>query len=243
MAKEKEKKKKSDEKEEVSEIIWVDKNKDGKMDKGEEIKSHGTIPVEHASEKKKKEYNKIIRNVVLLIGLLILVLVAVLYFGKASTSFNYNGIDVKMQREGDLLLYRIQVPVIFQGEPRPYNFYLRNDPRNLDDIPFEGEVRFRDTLVINTTEDFKCGGYGLIAVKNIVTLYELVPTKVIKDLNASCDTGEQYTHINIEEGEKTEVIETSKGCYKIKIKDCEILEGTEKFMVETFIKLDSRHAV
>jgi len=45
-------------------------------------------------------------------------------------------------------------------------------------------------------------------------------------------------YINLKEGEETKIEQTGTACYDILINNCEILEGTEKFMVETFAEIN-----
>ena len=68
-------------------------------------------------------------------------------------------------------------------------------------------------------------------------LYEIIGTTVIKDPNASCDTQGTYTFIQLQEGEETSIEQFGPSCYNININNCEILEGTEKFMAETLVEV------
>ena len=66
----------------------------------------------------------------------------------------------------------------------------------------------------------------------------MVGTKVIRDENATCDSEGRYMYINLKSGDKTKIEQSGNACYDILINNCEILEGTERFMVETFAKLN-----
>ena len=118
-----------------------------------------------------------------------------------------------------------------------YNFFLRNDPRK-SKVDFNGELEIKKLAVMNSEEEFSCDGNGIIAVANLRQLYEMVGTKIIRDENATCDSEGRYIYINLKEGEKTKIEQIGKACYDIVINNCEILEGTERFMVETFAKIN-----
>lgn len=201
------------------------------------IKIKGTEKISPGSKKQVAQENRILKN--LFFGIFLIILVGLLLWrGIGSISeLEYEGVDFKMVKEGQILLYNTALPVIYNGQKVRYNFYLRNDPRKLSKISFEGNLVFKDNMVINSTEDFHCEGRGIIAVANILNLYEVIGTKVIKDESATCDSQGRYVYLNILPGNETRVEQFGPACYNIYINDCEILEGTERFMLETFVEL------
>ena len=92
-------------------------------------------------------------------------------------------------------------------------------------------------MVIESEEGFNCDGRGIIAVKNLITLYDVVGIDVLKDETASCPEGEEYMFVRIQNGNETSIEQFAPSCYNININNCEILEGTERFMIETFVEL------
>ena len=44
--------------------------------------------------------------------------------------------------------------------------------------------------------------------------------------------GRRYTIVDMQPGNETKVEQYGPSCYKIYIKNCEVLEGTEKYVVE-----------
>jgi len=71
-------------------------------------------------------------------------------------------------------------------------------------------------------------------------MYKILGGNVIKDGNASCDEKGRYGFINIKEGNTTEIERFGPACFNIYINDCEILKGTEKYILETLIEINSR---
>jgi hypothetical protein len=206
-----------------------------KTSKDKEVKKNK----EEDSEKKEinKRQNKQLRNILIMIGVVILLIVAIVIIGKSATKFTYNGVKFKMMKEGNLMFYATSLPVQYQGEMRDYNFYLRNDARKLE-VPFNGTLDLKSNAVLNMEKEFNCGGKGVISIANLMKLYQFIGINVMSDKNATCDPEAKYTFIQILEGNETKIEQTEQSCYNIYINNCEILEGTEKLMIETLVKVN-----
>ena len=194
-------------------------------------------------KKAEKENNKTFRNVLLILGIFVAFFAIWLIISYNQTRFDYRGVG--FEKVNEIAPYRTSIPVNYQGsitgaaiEERDYYFYLRNDPRKTDSIPFSGELVFKSNVVINSTGDFNCEGRGVIGVANLAKLYQVLGASVIKDENATCDSEERYVFLQMEEGSETKIEQTGPACYTIYISNCEVLEATERFMTETFVKLD-----
>ena len=230
--------KKREEKEEVCEVFEV-----GKKGKEKVKKVCDVMEKKHSTKEQEKRHNKLLRNI--LIGLLVVVLLilGLIYVFYSANHFSYRGITGDVVQEEGILFYRTSFPVRYQGQVVPYNIYIRNDPRKLDDIPFEGEMDFGEKfpddnnyrLVINMSEAFDCEGDEVIAIPNMVNLKAL-GIKVVRDESATCDPEGRYMFINIKKGEGSEIIQVGDSCYDLVVKECEILKVTERFMVEAFVK-------
>ncbi|VVB83346.1 Uncharacterised protein [uncultured archaeon] len=244
MAKKKEKttkerkNKKNSKKEEVCEIFDVEKN-----GKETEIKSCGMEEEKIESpgqvDKEKKIFLKL---AIIMIGLF-LFFVAFYLMSYYSMHFDYKGVKFEVTKMGQLTLYKTSLPVTTSdGKRADYNFYLRNDPRKLEAIQFDGQINLSPNMVLNMTNNFNCNGDGMIAIANIQNLYNLIGTKMIKDENATCDLEGRYMFLRIRDGNKTGIMEygIKGGCYNIDINNCEILPATEKFMLETLITVNAK---
>ncbi|MEK6840803.1 MAG: hypothetical protein AABX79_02515 [Nanoarchaeota archaeon] len=204
-------------------------------------------------EEQTKTYNKILRNMFIIIGIVVLGVVIFVAVSNSLSRFEYGNIKFEITRFCDagppcLVMYRTSLPVEVSGKnitlsfpenkTNDYNFYLRSDPRKLD-VDFNGDLVWRKNMVLNIIQEpFICDGKGTIAVANLIQLYDVLGTRVIKDENASCDLLGRYLFVQIRPGNKTSVEQVGPGCYDIYVKDCEILEGTEKFMIETFANVN-----
>jgi len=197
---------------------------------------------ENAEEKKriKSEEDKVLKFVLLFIGVFFLVLIVSFFVIRQQNNPDYKGLTFNVIQEGELTFYQTSFPVIHQGKIADYNMYLRNNPKELDKkVPFEGEISSIKDTVINITKEFDCEGDQVIAIANIVNLYNALGKDIIADNNASCDELGRYMYIVVQPGEETSIEQYGPSCYNINIKDCEILEGTERFIAEMLVKIHS----
>lgn len=237
--------KESIEKEEVCEIFDIEK--DGK----EKIVKKCTIEEEkdNPSEEQIKKEAKVFKVIAIVIIGLILMFLAFLWLISSMNKFNVGGTIFEIDKT-DMIgktLYKTSLPV--QGNSTitgkittaDYNFYLRNDPRQLEKyVQFYGIIKLKKENVLNLTESFNCNGDGIIAIANMLKLYEIIGGNVIKDENASCDSLGRYGLINVLEGNETYIERYGPACYNIYVKDCEILKATERFMLEMFIDTNQK---
>ncbi len=192
------------------------------------------------SKKELEKQNKTLKNIFIGLGIFIFVIIIVSLSINSAKHFEYKGVEFNVIKEGKIIFYNAVFPEyhrITGKHIRDYNFYLRNNPRKLENIPFDGEVILRKDTVINITKEFNCDGDGIIAVGNLVQVLERFGTKVIRDPEAGCDAmGGEYIFIQIREGEETSIEQFAPTCYNLYVNDCEILEVTEKFIVELLVK-------
>jgi hypothetical protein len=229
---EKKKDDKKEEKEKISEIFEIEKDGERK----EIIKTAVETEKAPSAEQLKKEKKTFMTLMFVMLGLVLLFfsVLALMYYSK---NFTYNGVSFYVDKEDmkGTTLYKTSLPVVIEnGTKGTYNFYLRKDPRSLRDIQFDGNLTIKKNVVINMTNDFNCAGNGVIALANLVNLYNIMGASVIKDDNATCDSQGRYMFIRITNGNQTKIEQFGPSCYNIYISNCEILEGTEKFMIETF---------
>jgi len=187
--------------------------------------------------KQKEQHNRILGNIFFVFLGFVVIIIAYLIASYYITHFEYEGIKFEIVKEGDLIFYKTSLPVIYQEEKRMYDFYLRNDPRELEEIYFYGKLHLIDNLVLNSSEDFHCDGDGVIAIANLANLYQIMGAEVIQDPTAECDPEMRYSLLNIQVGNTTHIEKSGDACYEMFINDCEILEATEKFMIDTLIEL------
>lgn len=187
--------------------------------------------------------NKVLKSVLIGFGIifgLIFLSYIIIY---NMNHFVYEGVEFEVVKFCDtkpcLIVYKTSLPITTEsGQKADYNFFLRTDPRKLKDVPFKGELNMLPNMVINSQGNLTCGGDGVIAVANIVQLYDVIGTKTIRNESFHCNPSGSYIYLNIREANETLVDEVVQTCYNINVNRCEILPATERYMLETFIKLN-----
>lgn len=200
------------------------------------VKVEGFEEEEKPGKKQIRKENKILRNIFIGIGVVIIGIILLVFIFNSVNNFEYRGVE--FQKVNEVAPYKTSFPVIYNGEKAIYNIYLRNDPRKLESIIFDGEMNLLNEIVINSTGDFNCNGDGIISVANLVQFYELLGINIFKNETLSCDDEREYTFIQIQEGNETKIEQVGDSCYNININNCEILEGTERFMIESFVEVN-----
>lgn len=220
----------------------VAKKKVEKIKKLKEKKESESQP----SKKQVESQNKLLKNVFIVLGFLIIALLVAFSVINSTRNFEYKDINFDIVRTGEVVLYHTAVP-IYSGTDgvatgrhvADYNVYLRKDPRELRYLTINEDIRWSDILVLNATDSFTCEGDGIIAVANFQQVLNTFGTKVVKDPNATCDSQGRYLFVNMQLSDgKTNIEQLSPSCYNFNIANCEILEVTEKFIVEKIAKVD-----
>ena len=212
----------------------------------------GETEAERNRKSQAKEQNKILKSIFIIIAFVVVGFFLFVVVSKPMANFDYNGVEFKTVKFCDsgppcLVTYQTTLPVRVQGKnislsspsqkTNDYNFYLRSDPRKLD-VDFIGIVTFKENMILNFHDNFVCEGNGAIAASNLIQLYNILGVRLLNDKNATCDALGRYSIVNVFPGNETKIEHFYPACYTITIKDCEILEGTEKFMIETFVEVN-----
>lgn len=196
------------------------------------IKKDKKVPV----RKQIKQENKILRNFLFGIVVFIVLVLLLTFFVNYTKNFEYEGVEFDVEKAGEVVFYHTSFPMVEDGRDINYNIYLRNDPRELRSVDFDGEVNLLEMMVLDNTEDFVCDGDGGIAMLNFQQILGAFGTTIIKDPNATCDSQGRYMFLKIQPGDETSVVQFGPACYEININNCEILEGTERFLVELLVE-------
>jgi len=220
------------EKEDSVEIFEIEKDGESKI---VETKNTETFN-EPIGKEQVKEENKIMIKIFLAIGIMLVSFFGVWFFMNSLNNFEYKGINFEVVKE--VAPYRTSVPVLYQGIETDYNFYFRKDPRELENVNFDGDLNIKPFMVVNATDSLKCGGDGVIAIANLANLYKVLGTQVIKDQNATCNQNGTYMFLNLAQSNETEIEQYGPSCYQLNVANCEILKTTEKFMVETLARVE-----
>lgn len=221
----------------------LEKKAEEKGDNGVEItKKETEEELRKKKEKQAIEHNKILRNILIVIGIALVAAIVFIIASNSMNNFTYKGVNFKKTETCGLtgqclILYQTSTPVQYQGKIVPYNFYLRNDPRKLN-VPFNGTIELRSNMTLNFDDNLICNGQGGIAAANLGTLYYILSENYTSNKNVTCDPLGRFMYVNVISGNVTKIDQIGPACYRITINNCEVLPGTEEFMVQTFIKVN-----
>ncbi|HLC86883.1 MAG TPA: hypothetical protein VJH65_01240 [Candidatus Nanoarchaeia archaeon] len=225
---------KNEEEKEVCEIFELEDKKGNTKTK----EVCGMEPQEHANQEEIKKQNRILKSVLITIGIIIFAVIVWTAVSYYTNNFQYKGINFNIVKANKIKFYHTLFPITKEGMRISYNVYLRNDPRKLEkEVPFNGEMILREMLVVNSTKDFICDGDGSISMLNLQQIFAGIGTSVIKDPESGCDPDGRYLFLKIQEGNETSIEQTSPACYELNVAECNILKATERYIVEAMVKL------
>ena len=232
------------EKEENKDDAEVEENNDSDDEKSEDaVESAEIKDTEKVTDREINKENKQLTRIFFVIGMFVLFFAGIFISINSAKSFVYEEINFDIVKEGELILYKTSLPVNSEHKMTggavfaDYNFYLRNDPRKLKNLPIEGELTLMRNAVINFTEDFKCAGDGIIAVANVLNVLNVLDVELITDETAGCDPEGRYTFLRLQSGDETSIEQFGPSCYNLNINNCEVLEVTEKYIVELLVEV------
>lgn len=229
--KETSKKKVSTKKEKVCETFEIEKG-----GKEKTVKICGQESVKVSTPDQIKYENKLLRNILLALGVIVLGFFIVLVIYYSMSHFEFEGVKYNILNEKTITFYHTNFPSNFvsSGKTVDFNVYLRNDPRELNNIPFEGNINLLEMAVIDSKDNFDCEGDGVIAIANFNQIMKAIGVEVIKDPEYSqCDASGRYMFFNLKSGDETKIVQTGPACYDFEINDCEVLQVTERFLTKS----------
>jgi len=239
-------KKKEKNTEKVSEIFELEKDK-----KTEIIKSSGILKEKINSPKEQiKKENNILKYLFIIIAIILLFFVGVYIGSKYLKGFGYQGLRWDTIKAGDIIFYHTVFPVylditggvVKNGERvANHNVYLRNDPRLLEkEVQFKGSLELTEMLVIEGLGNFSCEGYGIASQDGFEQVLGAWGTQVIQDPEADCDLLGRYNFVKLIPGNETKIESYGPKCHAIYIKDCEVFEAKERFLIQEFINRNKK---
>lgn len=191
-----------------------------------------------------KRSNKQLKMIVSILGILFLTVVVVFYVSYSAKNFEYKGLEFREVMEGKVTFFTTSFPLYSAtgNHIADYNVYLRNNPRDLKDVPFEGELVLQRDMVLDFEQEFNCDGDGIIATANMVNvLSKGMKLNVFKNESLGCDPNGNYVYVRLQEGDKTEIVQTGYSCYEMRVNNCEILDVTERFLIESLSQVQTKN--
>ena len=180
------------------------------------------------------------------IGAIVLFLIILSAYNYYASNFTYLDLKFSKVKFGKLDFYYAKIPLFnTNGEiTGNYNLYIRNDPRELEDIKINGQIRMKPKIIM-ASDDIKCEDAGIAGgeLGAIIGLWSrIIPGTTNRTIAekegktyASCSLKDgmyiDSTVLTFKTGNVTEIRQTGKDCYEVSVKDCEILRATERFIL------------
>jgi hypothetical protein len=239
----------------------MDKNEDIKKEE-ENLEDKGN-PIEKV-EKEKKMQNKILKGFLIAVISFAVFFIIVSLIVNSMNHFSYRGVEFAVDKNTMVgkTLYKTSIPVERKDSitgkvisNADYNFWLRNDPRQLDKkVPIiNGDLTFKKNIVLDlTTEELFCEGDWSLGINNALNLFRLLGFNVlVRNETTKYEPADAFMFINIQIGNSTNIekifssidlgekgkVETKdENSYNLNINNCEVLPAFERLMVEAFVR-------
>ena len=199
--------------------------------------------------KKERRLEKELLGILAFMAFLVIVFLISSSIFRSFNSFEYEGLTFTKERVGEIPVYHYYYYFKDGGRIIKYNLYLRNDPRTIE-VPVEGDKILFDRkgklyLSINSTGLDQCR-YSVLAIADLSRFLtenginvegsnlDFWKAWAIRQEWATCENKPDNSVIEIREGSETK-ISIDDGCYTISVANCEILEATEKFKVQSIL--------
>lgn len=219
-----------------------------KKSKKQEIKEEN-IEQQESPEVRRKREEKQTRVVFFGMVLLIVFFISFIIFYRQASTFTYEGLKFeKVRTEGGLALYKTTLQFARQEGVFSFDLYFRNDPKQLEDIPFNASIILRNRGFVSFDPRVSsCYGSNIPAVE-LGTFLGALGMKVqgaTTDANVSeekgvdlkrCEDAVNATIIILQESDYNG-IEQDGECYILNIANCNVLPVAEKFIFETTLQL------
>lgn len=196
------------------------------------------------SESKKQE--KQVKWIIIGMILVLLIVILVYFVIQESKKFDYAGLRFEKIMFDKLLLYHGKIPIISMAGNviANYNLYLRNDPRKLENIKINGNIRLTQKVIVSLDNGAEkgCSDAG-IAGANFFSFLKAAGLNVgvayinqtyARERNGDyviCSDSGNESVIIIKQSKENKITQEKNNCYVIEFKECDILKATERFMI------------
>ena len=198
--------------------------------------------------RKKKKFEKQVQLIFVFMAILIAAIFLSYWFSREIKQFNYAGLEFEKVKIGSLVLYQTKFPLRdVTGDIAKYMpFYFREDPRKLKGMQVEGNIRLKTNVAIAANADIveKCPDSILSGTSLALYLNNLGITSFGATTNkteaeeykrnyVNCNNTEKYSILIFQNGNESK-IKKEGDCYMLYVKNCEIMNVTERFMIGVY---------
>jgi len=184
-----------------------------------------------------------------LVGIIVVFLILIALYNYQQSHFKYLDLEFSKIKMSSIPMSYAKIPLYDQNGniATYYRLYLRNDPRDLEDVPINGQIRVKEKIVM-ASDEIKCEDANIAGAQlgdfwgSILQVTQVMAATTNRTLAnekeieyATCNTKEilflDSTVLIFKNGNTTKITQEAKDCYEITVKDCEILRATERFIL------------
>lgn len=200
-------------------------------------------PASINAEQEAKKQNLYVKATIIVMLIILLTIGGTIWYRYESNKFEYAGLDFQYIMFDKLPLYHAKIPISSAtgNVIANFNFYLRNDPRSLEEIPIQGRIKLQQNTIIALDSTMEECPDNPIAGVNLGQFLAAAGVKAIPGSTdqaqaeeqglqyASCDSPSSV--IITEKAPKTQILQEGS-CYKIQVAECnDVVKATERFML------------
>jgi hypothetical protein len=197
-----------------------------------------------------KQNKQMVWIVFLMVAIIVIILAVPIIKHEFFDKFRYSKLEFQKTITGDVIFYQTKIPIVDGKDiTGSYSMQLRNDPRELEEIPADEKIseegiKFIKSKTVyisidpnmnkcddNSVALFTLGSFlkdfGL-GVKSAFTDEEFA-TEQFPYIN--CEHSKGNTVIKVTSGDETKIEKEFGNCYVITFKDCEIQKSVERFVL------------
>jgi hypothetical protein len=157
----------------------------------------------------------------------------------------FKEVEYRRVHEGESSIYRAYIPLASDlGGATKYGVSLHNDPRKLSrKVPLEGgDVSLKQYVVVGYYAGDRTCEENLLAARKKFNeiLSEGIGLTLVETDVAFCGSGTESIYISVEAGDKTRIEKIGESCYILEFADCEVLEVTERFLLEAISEYSAK---
>jgi len=196
-------------------------------------------------ETKPKSYAKQTKIVVVIMFVLLASVFVTYWLVQESKTFQYHNMKFYKEKEGSLTFYKSLLGYATKsGESIPFIIKLRGDPRQLDKIPIEGEIKnLKEKVIFSVSPEIaNCSDTPRVMVDFSMTIgaFGLKTSAATNDKEyakkmniplVDCNNTKDKTVILMEEGNETKIVKTGD-CYTLEISNCQVQNSFERFTLD-----------
>ncbi len=211
--------------------------------KKETEKEDKKVEKEEEENKRSRGYERHTKTAVIIMVVIIAAIFLAHWISQEIRTFEYEGIDFYKEKEGEIIYYKSMLGYVTATGEVPFLLKLRHDPRESGRIPIDGKIRLKKEVILSLSPEVtNCTDTYVTVIDFARTLKAFgikasaatTDRKYAREHNATladCKNAGEETVVVMREGNETRITQ-NKDCYVVEIKDCEIRQGFERFMLE-----------